>query len=54
MNDTGVGNTLADERPMVRKYIRRFAPVLGRQYRVDGFRFDLLGVEHPETVQRNL
>jgi pullulanase len=51
LNDTGVGNTLADERPMVRKYILDSLQHWIRDYHVDGFRFDLLGCEMPQTVQ---
>lgn len=49
-NDAGVGNSIADERPMVRKYILDSAEYWVRQYRVDGLRFDLLGTHTPETV----
>jgi pullulanase len=51
MNDSGTGNALADERPMVRKYILDSLEHWLRQYRVDGFRFDLLGCHRPETVR---
>lgn len=50
-NDAGVGNSVADERPMVRKYIIDSLKYWVQEYRVDGFRFDLLGTHHPETVQ---
>ncbi|MEM1329954.1 MAG: type I pullulanase [Planctomycetota bacterium] len=49
-NDAGVGNSVADERPMVREYILDSLEYWVREYRVDGFRFDLLGTHHPETV----
>jgi pullulanase len=51
MNDTGVGNTVADERPMMRKYILDSLRFWIEEYRVDGFRFDLLGTHEPETVR---
>jgi pullulanase len=51
MNDAGVGNSIADERPMVRKYIVDSLKFWVRQYRVDGFRFDLLGTHQPQTVR---
>ncbi len=49
-NDAGVGNSIADERPMVRKYILDSLKFWTTEYRVDGYRFDLLGTHHPETV----
>lgn len=51
VNDTGVGNTFADERPMARKYILDSLLHWTRAYRVDGFRFDLLGSHEPATVR---
>lgn len=51
VNDTGVGNTIADERPMMRKYIVDSLRHWLRDYRVDGFRFDLLGSHEPATVK---
>ena len=51
INDTGVGNTIADERPMVRKYIIDSLEHWLRDYHVDGFRFDLLGCDYPDTVK---
>jgi len=49
-NDAGVGNSVADERPMVRKYILDSLAYWATEYRVDGFRFDLVGTHTPETV----
>jgi pullulanase len=51
VNDTGVGNTFADERPMARKYILDSLEHWLRDYDVDGFRFDLLGCHEPDTVR---
>ncbi|MFN4241902.1 MAG: type I pullulanase [Tepidisphaerales bacterium] len=51
LNDAGVGNSIADERAMVRKYILDSLQFWVEQYRVDGFRFDLLGTHHPATVK---
>ncbi|QDU70405.1 Pullulanase precursor [Mucisphaera calidilacus] len=51
LNDAGVGNSVADERLMVRKYIVDSLVFWVNEYRVDGFRFDLLGTHHPETVE---
>jgi pullulanase len=50
-NDAGVGNSVADERPMVRKYIVDSLSFWATQYKIDGFRFDLLGTHRPETVR---
>lgn len=50
-NDAGVGNSIADERPMVRKYILDSLGHWLTEYDVDGFRFDLVGTHQPETVQ---
>lgn len=50
-NDAGCGNSVADERPMVRKYILDSLAFWLTQYKIDGFRFDLLGTHTPETVR---
>ncbi|MCX5639764.1 MAG: type I pullulanase [Planctomycetota bacterium] len=50
-NDAGCGNSVADERPMVRKYILDSLAFWLTAYQVDGFRFDLLGTHNPETVR---
>ena len=50
MNDAGVGNSMADERPMVRKYIVDSLAYWTKQYRIDGYRFDLIGTHRQETV----
>jgi pullulanase len=51
LNDAGVGNSIADERPMVRKYIVDSTKYWVTEYGIDGMRFDLIGTHHPETVQ---
>ena len=51
LNDSGCGNAIADERPMMRKYILDSLEHWTRDYRVDGFRFDLVGTHTPETVR---
>ncbi|MBX3095327.1 MAG: type I pullulanase [Fimbriimonadaceae bacterium] len=50
LNESGVGNALADERPMVRKFIRDSLVYWTKEYQVAGFRFDLLGMHTPESV----
>lgn len=44
LNESGVGNALHDERPMVRKFIAESLEFWAREYRLDGFRFDLIGM----------
>lgn len=50
LNESGVGNALNDENPMVRKFIRDSLTYWADEYNLDGFRFDLLGMFTPETV----
>lgn len=49
-NGSGVGNEIATERPMMRKYIVDSLLYWVREYHVDGFRFDLLGLFDRRTV----
>ncbi len=51
LNESGVGNALHDERPMVRKYIRESVLFWTKEYGVDGYRFDLIGMFTKGTVQ---
>ncbi len=56
-NGTGVGNDLASERAMVRKFILDCASYWLEEYDVDGFRFDLMGILDVETMsllQKNI
>ncbi|WP_117149485.1 type I pullulanase [Paraliobacillus zengyii] len=48
---TGTGNDLATERRMVRKFILECVDYWLKEYRVDGFRFDLMGVIDIQTMQ---
>ncbi|WP_018922909.1 type I pullulanase [Salsuginibacillus kocurii] len=50
-NGTGVGNDIASERPMVRKFILDTVDHWLLNYKVDGFRFDLMGALDIETMQ---
>ncbi|MBP1542630.1 MAG: type I pullulanase [Oscillospiraceae bacterium] len=43
-NGSGCGNELATERPMVRRFICDSLCAIARDYHVDGFRFDLMGL----------
>lgn len=47
---TGCGNEIASERTMVRKYIIDSVCYWAREYHIDGFRFDLMGVLDIETM----
>ena len=49
-NGSGCGNELASERAMVRKYIIDSVEFWAREYKIDGFRFDLMGLIDIETV----
>ncbi|HBG08572.1 MAG: type I pullulanase [Limnochordia bacterium] len=49
-NGSGCGNELADERSMVRKMIVDSVVYWATEYRVDGFRFDLMGLHHIDTM----
>ncbi len=50
-NGSGVGNEIASERPMVRKYIKDSVRYWAEEYHVDGFRFDLIGLTDTQTVK---
>ena len=50
-NATACGNEIASERPMVRKLIVESVAYWAREYHVDGFRFDLMGVLDLETMR---
>lgn len=49
-NGSGCGNEIASERKMVRKLIIDSLCHLAREYHLDGFRFDLMGLLDLETV----
>lgn len=49
-NGTGVGNDIASERKMVRKFILDSICYWLDEYDVDGFRFDLMGILDIETM----
>ncbi|CAM3855041.1 type I pullulanase [Alkalicoccus chagannorensis] len=51
-NGTGVGNDTATERLMVRKFFVETIDYWLRTFRVDGFRFDLMGALDVETMQQ--
>ncbi|MDN3018185.1 type I pullulanase [Paenibacillus sp. BSR1-1] len=49
-NGTGVGNDIASERKMVRKFILDSIQYWMEEYHIDGFRFDLMGILDVETM----
>ncbi|MFM1539448.1 type I pullulanase [Helcococcus bovis] len=49
-NGSGCGNELASERPMVRKFIVESLCYLAREYKIDGFRFDLMALTDIDTI----
>jgi pullulanase len=51
-NGSGCGNEVASERPMARKFIIDSCKYWAREYNVDGFRFDLMGLIDTPTMQQ--
>ncbi len=51
-NATGCGNDIASERAMVRKLIIDSLTYLTKEFKVDGFRFDLFGITDIETTNQ--
>lgn len=49
-NGSGVGNEIASERTMVRKFIIESLLFWQREYKVDGFRFDLMALTDRKTI----
>ncbi|WP_422660247.1 type I pullulanase [Paenibacillus sp. EC2-1] len=49
-NGSGVGNELATEKPMVRKYIKDSLRYWAEEYHIDGFRFDLMALIDTTTI----
>ncbi|MFC0775495.1 type I pullulanase [Terrimonas alba] len=49
-NATACGNETASERPMVRKFMLESLKYWVKEYHIDGFRFDLMGVHDIETM----
>jgi pullulanase len=51
-NGTGCGNEVASERPMTRKFMIESVVYWAKEYHLDGFRFDLMGVHDIETMNQ--
>lgn len=49
-NGSGCGNEVASEKPMVRKFIVDCIKFWAEEYKIDGFRFDLMGLMDIETM----
>ena len=49
-NGSGCGNEFASERPMARRYLIDSILYWAREYHIDGFRFDLMGLYDVETM----
>jgi pullulanase len=49
-NGTGCGNEFASEKPMARKFIVDSIKYWMTEYHIDGFRFDLMGLEDRDTM----
>ena len=51
-NATGCGNEVASEMPMARKFMIESVVYWAKEYHLDGFRFDLMGVHDIVTMNR--
>ena len=51
-NASACGNETASERPMMRKLILESVEYWAREYHIDGFRFDLMGIHDQETMRQ--
>ncbi|XLP24562.1 type I pullulanase [Bacillus toyonensis] len=49
-NGTGVGNDTASERKMMKKFMVDSVTYWAKEYNLDGFRFDLMGIHDYETM----
>lgn len=49
-NGTGVGNDTAPEHKMMRKFIVESVTYWAKEFNLDGFRFDLMGIHDVETM----
>jgi len=51
-NGSGCGNEFASENPMARKFLLDSVKYWVREYKIDGFRFDLMGLIDLETMKQ--
>lgn len=47
---SGCGNETASEKPLMREFMKESVEYWGKEYHIDGFRFDLMGVHDIETM----
>ena len=50
-NGSGCGNEIASEKPMVRKFIIDSIKFWAQEYKIDGFRFDLMALHDIDTMK---
>ncbi len=50
-NGSGCGNEIASERPMVRRFIIDSLKFWAKEYKIDGFRFDLMALHDIDTMK---
>lgn len=50
LNESGCGNVIASERPMMRKFIVDTVTYWVKEYHIDGFRFDQMGLIDKKTM----
>lgn len=50
-NGSGCGNETASEKPMMRKFILDSVKFWAKEYKIDGFRFDLMALHDIETMK---
>ncbi len=51
-NGSGCGNETASEKPLMRQYMIESVEYWAKEYHIDGFRFDLMGVHDIETMNQ--
>ena len=51
-NGSGCGNETASEKPLMREFMTESVKYWIREYHIDGFRFDLMGVHDIETMNQ--
>lgn len=51
-NASGCGNETASERQMMRDFIKNSVSYWAKEYHIDGFRFDLMGIHDIETMNQ--
>ena len=52
LNLSGCGNSVDSGKPMVSRFIRDSLEFWAKEYKIDGFRFDLIGIFHYDEVKK--